>query len=259
MTQPQPDHAPARSSDELLADLRALRTGLTHGNADAARAAAGLLSELDNALSHGAPPPAAWIVTTPGQADTLPISAGPDGTLTVDVPITDPDSTSTTAGPAPSWGESRNAASTAITKAEKNADPEWVDNAREALLQVACTQHELTADDVWATLGGTSGTHEPRALGAIIRYGRRAGWLDATGRQTTSSRVVNHARPTTVWASTLHVPQGTNGEEHAGTVARAVTAIREFATDVPEVLDRVHGWEVPKDVTDHLGGPVINS
>lgn len=245
------------SSDDLLNQLRTLRGALADGEPGAARRAATLLGQLDAALSHGGPPPAAWIVTTPGQHDTLPISEGPDGTLMIDVDVSaDPDLDSTPQPVQPSWGAARAAASQAITQVENNADPEWVDKAREALLQVACTKAELTADDVWAHLGGTSGTHEPRALGAIIRYGRRAGWLERTGRQTTSTRVVNHGRPTTVWASTLHVADDAQTDPTA--VQRMVEAIRAFAEHVPDVLDRVPAWNLPKSCADTLDHAPIN-
>lgn len=252
MSTPFPEPAPARSNDDLLDGLRGLRSRLEQGDPAAARTAAVLLGELDAALSDGAPPPAAWIVTTPGQQGTLPIQAGPDGTLelSVDVPRPDTDDSGESA-PARSWGRSRAAASENITKVEQNADPEWVENARTALLRVACTKAELMSDDVWEELGGTAGTHEPRALGSIIRFGRRTGWLDSTGRQAISTRVVNHGRPAAVWASTLYVdPQDASvAHDRARQVA---AAIHEFGRDVPEAITSARSWGLHHLVVEYL-------
>lgn len=46
-------------------------------------------------------------------------------------------------------------------------------------------------------------THEPRALGALMREAARAGDIEATDAWALSERVACHRRPLRVWRSLL--------------------------------------------------------
>lgn len=86
----------------------------------------------------------------------------------------------------------------AIDVMEAKAKLRWKDEALAAVMHLAATRAEFTTDDVWALvqLSGEH-THEPRAMGAVMRQAARDGAIAKT------DRVVNSARPVTVWRS-LH-------------------------------------------------------
>jgi hypothetical protein len=89
------------------------------------------------------------------------------------------------------WDES-------IKKAGQHADPAWMQQALRAVHHVAGTRSRFTTDDVWALLDQT--THEHRAMGAVMRHARAAGWCTPTGEYQQSSRDVAHGRPVRVWS-----------------------------------------------------------
>ena len=90
----------------------------------------------------------------------------------------------------------------ALARVKEHADKEWKAEAMRAVVRVARERGRFTTDDVWAVLG-ESGTHEPRAMGAIMRQAARNGWVRATDEYVRSSRVACHARPLRVWESGL--------------------------------------------------------
>lgn len=91
----------------------------------------------------------------------------------------------------------------ALDRVEAHADDAWKDAANQALWTVVRDGglgYEFTSDDVHAVLDGLDvTTHEPRALGAIIRKAATAGWIVNTGRVDKTKRAVAHKRPATVW------------------------------------------------------------
>lgn len=102
----------------------------------------------------------------------------------------------------------------AAGEAREQAIQQVADNAHEefmicALIAVSAIAHslaEFTTDDVVAHMLKTYPevtTHEPRALGAIMRQASQAGWIVNTRRVKASDMVSNHRRPKTVWASRL--------------------------------------------------------
>jgi hypothetical protein len=91
----------------------------------------------------------------------------------------------------------------AIAQVEANADREWKTAALGAVRWLAANRVEFTSDDVWRLLPDQSAatTHEPRALGAVMRKAARDGLVRKTDRVVNSTRVECHARPVAVWQS----------------------------------------------------------
>lgn len=88
----------------------------------------------------------------------------------------------------------------ALLRVDEHADPDWKDVARDAIAFLATTRHEFTTDDVWAELDRHSATtHEPRALGALMRKAARQRLIAPTDRYVTSTRAACHSRPVKVW------------------------------------------------------------
>lgn len=90
----------------------------------------------------------------------------------------------------------------AIVRVATNADDAWWSAAMLAFARVA-TEHGLfTTDEVWAALDGAGvDTHEPRAMGAIVKRARAAGWIEPTGGYRESDRPGCHRRPCALWRS----------------------------------------------------------
>jgi len=80
----------------------------------------------------------------------------------------------------------------AIDRVEANAHHDWLVQARQAVLWLAHNRDEFTTG---------VGTHEPRALGAVMRWAARSGVVVKTDRVVNSCRVECHARPVAVWRS----------------------------------------------------------
>jgi hypothetical protein len=88
----------------------------------------------------------------------------------------------------------------AIEQVEQNANPDWLETARLVVVSLAKTGQPFTADDVWDKLAGHSAvTHEPSALGAVMRKVASAGLIRATGDYVKSRRPEAHQRPIRVW------------------------------------------------------------
>lgn len=92
----------------------------------------------------------------------------------------------------------------AIARADVNADPDWKEVALKAVRWLATESAEFTTDDVWWALNTyypNLGTHEPRALGAVMRRASRDGFIEPTNRVKESERAVCHRNPKKVWRS----------------------------------------------------------
>lgn len=88
----------------------------------------------------------------------------------------------------------------AIQQAEDHAHQQWLDVAYNAIVTLAAQQDTLTADDVWRLIDWTGvTTHEPRAMGAVVKKAVRDGIIEPTGAYVKSARKVNHARPQPVY------------------------------------------------------------
>jgi hypothetical protein len=92
----------------------------------------------------------------------------------------------------------------ALARVREHADPGWYERALAALHALAGRQGTVTADDLWALV---EPPREPRALGAVLREGRRNGWVVPTEKTVKSARAANHARPIRVWRSLVCGPE----------------------------------------------------
>ena len=91
----------------------------------------------------------------------------------------------------------------AIDRVGEAADPEWMDAAHSAAMQLVNTRHEFTTDDVWALIPPGMSTPEPRAMGAVMRALARSGFVRNSQRTARSTRPECHRRPLTIWVSLL--------------------------------------------------------
>lgn len=89
------------------------------------------------------------------------------------------------------------AADLAIDGVEVNADVTWLDVAR-GIVRAMPPGREFTTDDLWSQLDGVR-THEPRAMGAVMRGLQRDGDVVNTKQYQPSARAECHARPIPVW------------------------------------------------------------
>lgn len=88
----------------------------------------------------------------------------------------------------------------AIDTVEANAHDEWLATADRIVRHLAAVGLPFTTDDVWSRLDARGvTTHEPRALGAVIRKAARRGLIATTGDYRKSVRPECHARPVAVW------------------------------------------------------------
>ena len=99
--------------------------------------------------------------------------------------------------------EATKATEQAIREAEIHASTQWNKLAWEALKSVATETAEFTTDDLWAILDRYPNitTHEPRAMGAIMRKGVKHRWIEKTGRYIETARPIAHKKPIAVWRS----------------------------------------------------------
>lgn len=97
----------------------------------------------------------------------------------------------------------------AIARVERHAAPDWKAEAWDAVQVVAARAEEFTTDEVWAELAqrrNGASTHEPRAMGAIMRNAEAAGLIEPTERWRLSDRAACHRRPMRVWRRKASVP-----------------------------------------------------
>ena len=90
----------------------------------------------------------------------------------------------------------------ALVRVERNANAEWLQVAFLCVIDVARIMRTFTTDDVWQRVGllGVT-THEPRAMGAVMRRAVREGLCVPTDRYEKSARPECHARPVRIWRS----------------------------------------------------------
>jgi hypothetical protein len=94
----------------------------------------------------------------------------------------------------------------AIDRVERNACADWNEAAYLACCLVAEEQPFLTTDDVWqkvSTVFPMFKTHEPRAMGAVMRRAARENVAVPTDEYVRSDRPECHRRPTMRWESLI--------------------------------------------------------
>ncbi len=90
----------------------------------------------------------------------------------------------------------------ALERVDEHADEDWKAHASDVIAMTAADLDEFTAEDVWARLDPALSTHEPRALGALMKRAAAAGVIVATDQWRVSSRTACHNRPMRVWRAT---------------------------------------------------------
>lgn len=91
----------------------------------------------------------------------------------------------------------------ALARVEQNATDEWLDLAWQTLKKVATENQTFTTDQIWAILDRYPNvrTHEPRAMGSIMRKAVKHGWVQKTDRYVSTNRPIAHGKPIAVWQS----------------------------------------------------------
>lgn len=89
----------------------------------------------------------------------------------------------------------------AMGRADRHADAEWKATAEAVIIHLARMRPTFTADDVWhhLTTHCNVETHEPRALGAILKKLTADGTIKPTGGFAPSKR--RHAAPIRLWTA----------------------------------------------------------
>ncbi len=91
----------------------------------------------------------------------------------------------------------------AIDRVERNADEQWKDEAYKCVRLARVYYAEFTTDTIWKMLENIGHTtHEPRAMGAIMRRAAKEGLIEPTGKYLKSRRPECHKRPVMLWRST---------------------------------------------------------
>lgn len=91
-------------------------------------------------------------------------------------------------------------ADAAIAQAEEHADRVWLSAAKQIVWDLIKDGRPFTTDDCWARLDTLDVvTHEPRALGAVLRAAAKAGYIEQTGEYVATARPKAHSRPIPYW------------------------------------------------------------
>jgi hypothetical protein len=88
----------------------------------------------------------------------------------------------------------------ALAAVDDHAEPEWKDEALEAVYRTAVRLPEFISDDVWDS--GLPRTREDRALGPVFMRAARLGWMRKTDRVRPSVR--SHLSGKPVWRSLIY-------------------------------------------------------
>lgn len=103
------------------------------------------------------------------------------------------------------YAEAEAAKIEAIDRVSANADPNWKFLAIQATRKVAMQRETFTSEHVWAELVAEgSTTHEPKAMGGILRKAAQEGICEVTERFIKSSSRINHRRPLQIWKSLIY-------------------------------------------------------
>ena len=88
-----------------------------------------------------------------------------------------------------------------IRRAEDHADAAWKHAAEVSVRWCAHMHVDFTTDQVWRRLAEHYflTTHQPSAMGAVIRSASRAGTIRKTGQYRASERTECHRDNLTVW------------------------------------------------------------
>lgn len=97
----------------------------------------------------------------------------------------------------------------AIEQVEEHADDDWKYSAEQAAFRTCVKYPDFVIDQVWKEFEMTNGefaytgTHEKRAMGAVMNNAHRAGWCEPSKTYRASDIVRNHRNPRVIWKSRL--------------------------------------------------------
>lgn len=98
---------------------------------------------------------------------------------------------------------SKQAGLEAQAQVEASANAEWLQQARLAVRRTALYRYELTTDDVWQ-LNPLPPTRENRAMGPVMSWAAKAGFIESTGEFRPGQNIKHHANPKRVWRSLIY-------------------------------------------------------
>ena len=91
----------------------------------------------------------------------------------------------------------------ALQQVEENANDEWLETAFAVVEFLAQTGRTFTSDDVWELMAHKDvTTHEPRAMGAVLRKAAKLKLIHPTGGYVKTRRAVAHSRAIAQWKGT---------------------------------------------------------
>lgn len=101
----------------------------------------------------------------------------------------------------PTLDEALAAAQDGMDRAERHADPDWKQAARDVIARLAVSGEPFTSDDVCAALDQVpESIHDRRAVGPMIAAAGRSGLIRKTGDMRRSTR--RHGSLQFLWVGT---------------------------------------------------------
>jgi len=103
-------------------------------------------------------------------------------------------------------GEEVDETGAAIGQADAHANDAWRELARGAVYRVAQQLEWFNSEDVWRdiqTQASTAVTHDHRAMGPVMLYARRCGWIEKVDA-TRPAQQMAHNRPMQIWRSLIY-------------------------------------------------------
>ena len=98
----------------------------------------------------------------------------------------------------------------AINRADEHANKDWVRAALQAGETLAYRFERLTTDDIWFEMEDSHpdlSTHEPRAMGGVMRQLKSRGTIRPSTLYVKSERLSRHGAPIRVWMSRITKPR----------------------------------------------------
>lgn len=92
----------------------------------------------------------------------------------------------------------------AIARVDAHADVDWKAQAYATGIRIAEREEYLISEDIWQALVDAGvHTHEPRAMGAVMKRLSRSKVIAPTDRFITSPSPLGHGRPSRMWESLI--------------------------------------------------------
>jgi hypothetical protein len=90
-----------------------------------------------------------------------------------------------------------------MQQAEAHASEEWKEHVMLAICLTAVRNQYFTSALVWEQVNES--THEPRAMGCMMRHAKKNGWIEPTDQFVASTRPSRHRAPLRVWKSNIYL------------------------------------------------------